>query len=221
VQLEHLQVGVSVHWHLRSCRPENSGSVVLSPGNKPVPCPPRRLRKTQKTQTHNFGRSHSRPPGDRTNCWTVWWGKCKIMTTAFAVKPASPGRRSPPYLQDLCSRPSYTSYQFPFPVASVKVNSKLLLAKLLWRLVAGLPFWPTLCAEFIVCGVGQLQLQLLYCLYLGLINCNCRRLFHNFCIFIKLFFQQSCVKTFDCRCGRQPHRSIAAQLYLLSTQFST
>jgi len=114
-----------------------------------------------------------------------------------------------------------TSYQFPFPVASVKVNSKLLLAKLLWRLVAGLPFWPTLYAEFIVCGVGQLQLQLLYCLYLGLINCNCRRLFHNFCIFIKLFFQQSCVKTFDCRCGRQPHRSIAAQLYLLSTQFST
>lgn len=159
-----------VHWHLRSCRPESSGPVVLSPDNKPVPDPPHRLLKTQKTQTHNFGRSHSRPSGDRTNCWAALVGEMQNYDNCICSEPASPGRRSPPGIQFsvppvlrcACAPVLLFSGRspVPVPVASVKVNSKLLLAKLLWRLVA-------------VAVAGAFHSGQLNLLFAVLGNCSC------------------------------------------------
>lgn len=167
-------------------------------------------RARERTESLRPGPVRSRPPA----------GKCKIMTTAFAV---SQTQRSPGSSLDLAAvslAPLYASLLqlfltsstplphlcFPssalstsplslLPVClyacclprfgSVKVNSKLLLAKLLWRLVATLPCLssspllhsvpppPCWAAEFIVCGVCAFRtLQTRLSFSVGLINCN-------------------------------------------------
>lgn len=173
-------------------------------------------RAREHTESLRPGPVRSRPPA----------GKCKIMTTAFAVSQTqrslgssldlAAGSPFPdvclssaplPHLFCTSSTPLlhlfFTSTAPPstplslLPVclyacclprfASVKVNSKLLLAKLLWRLVATLPCLsstplphsvlppPCCAAEFIVCGVcafRTLQTRLSFSLSVGLINCN-------------------------------------------------
>lgn len=90
-------------------------------------------------------------------------GKCKIMTTAFAV--SRQGRLLP--AGGLLGPESQTPPRGPVPVASVKVNSKLLLAKLLWRLVRA----PVASVLARIYCLRCRAIAVVFCL--GLINCNC------------------------------------------------